>query len=71
LLPKVNGLVVCNRLKHHPPTKDIPVIVVSASGGKNLEERCYDAGADDFIFKPFEARELLGKIKTLLADAKK
>jgi CheY-like chemotaxis protein len=62
LIPNIDGLTLCKRLKADIETKDIPVIVVTASGGKKLPERCSDAGADDYILKPFEAKELLDKI---------
>ena len=62
VMPKIDGLTVCSRLKADPQTKHIPIIIVSASGGKDLPGRCLAAGADDVIIKPFEAQELLDKI---------
>lgn len=62
IMPKMDGLEVCQRLKADPKTKDIPVMIVSASGGMDLPERCLAAGADDVIIKPFEAEDLLAKI---------
>lgn len=62
VMPKIDGLTVCSRLKADPQTKHIPIIIVSASGGKDLPERCLAAGADDVIIKPYEAEELLDKI---------
>lgn len=62
IMPKIDGLTLCRRLKSDPKTKHTPIIIVSASGGKDLPERFRKAGADDFIFKPFEATELLEKI---------
>lgn len=67
IMPKMDGLEVCQRLKADPQTKNTPIIIISASGGKDLPERCLAAGADDFILKPFEAEELLSKIKVLLS----
>jgi len=68
VIPKIDGLVVCRRLKDDSKTKDIPIIVVSASGGKNLSERCRQAGADEAVIKPFKAEELLDKISKLLEE---
>ena len=68
IMPKMDGLEVCQRLKSDPKTKDIPIIIVSASGGKDLPERCLAAGADDLIIKPFDAEDLLAKIKALLKE---
>ncbi|MDP2929371.1 MAG: response regulator [Candidatus Omnitrophota bacterium] len=66
IMPKMDGLEVCQRLKSDPKTKDIPIIIVSASGGKDLPERCQAARADDLIIKPFEPEELLSKIKKFI-----
>jgi len=68
IMPKMDGLEVCQRLKADLKTKDIPIIIVSAAGGKDLPERCLASGADDVIIKPFEAEELLAKIKALLKE---
>jgi CheY-like chemotaxis protein len=66
LLPKLDGLSVCRKLKTDTRTKDIPIIIISGSGGKDLPQRCQQAGADDFIAKPFEATELLAKLASFL-----
>ncbi len=66
IMPKIDGLVVCRRLKDDPETSKIPVIIVTASGGKNLQQRSRDAGADDLVVKPFEAEDLLSKISNFL-----
>lgn len=68
VMPKIDGLTVCRQLKSDSTTKHIPIIIVSASGGKDLPERCLAAGADDVILKPFEPEELLTKIKALLTN---
>lgn len=68
LIPKVNGLTLCRQLKDDFKTKNIPIIIVSASGGSDLPKRSRDAGADDIIIKPFEAKELLDKIAKYLGQ---
>jgi DNA-binding response OmpR family regulator len=62
-LPRLNGLKVCKSIKSDPATKKIPVIIISASIVKDLWPRSKKAGADDVISKPFDADELLMKIK--------
>jgi DNA-binding response OmpR family regulator len=62
IMPKVDGLTVCRTLKSDPVTKDIPVLMISAAGSKEMQDKCREAGAEDFIRKPFEAAELLAKI---------
>ncbi len=58
-----DGRDICKKLKQSQQTKNIPVIMVSAS--KDIKESALAAGADDFLAKPFEMNDLLGKIKRL------
>lgn len=58
-----DGRDICKRLKQAPLTKNIPVIMVSAS--RDIEESAIEAGADDFLAKPFEMNDLLKKIENL------
>ncbi|MGC1511078.1 response regulator [Ketobacter sp.] len=64
-MPGINGFEVCDRLKQNPDTKDIPVLIIS--GRTQLQERMqgYEAGAADFILKPFNPEELLAKLNVL------
>ena len=62
----VDGRNVCRQLKQHPQTRAIPVIMISAS--KDIERSAIESGADSFLAKPFEMRELLKKIETFTAD---
>ena len=55
-----DGRDVCKALKKQELTKDIPVILISAS--TDLEKSANEAGANDFLEKPFDMDELLGKI---------
>ena len=52
-----DGLEVCHFLKNQSETKNIPVIIVSATPG--ISEMAKEAGADDFLEKPFQMKELL------------
>ncbi len=58
-----DGRNICKKLKQSDLTKNIPIIMVSAS--KDVKESVMAAGADDFLAKPFEMYDLLGKIKKL------
>lgn len=66
LLPKMNGFEVCRRLKHSVNTSFIPIILVTALRGNKERIEGIEAGADDFINKPFNRVELLTRIKSLL-----
>jgi DNA-binding response OmpR family regulator len=60
-LSGMDGIDVCNTLKANPATKDIPVIMISAhTNFKEIKKFCK---ADDFMAKPFDANELVRKIK--------
>jgi CheY-like chemotaxis protein len=65
-MPMMDGLTVCRMIKANPATSEIPVIFVSALS--RLSERLagYRAGADDYISKPYDAEELLLKIRIAL-----
>jgi len=56
-----DGRELCRKLKLNEKTKNIPIVLVSAS--KDVEHSAREAGADDFIAKPFEMNELLQKIE--------
>ncbi len=72
-MPVMDGYELCRRLKDDWETQDIPVLFVSANDDSDTRLLCYEAGGDDFIQKPFEHAELLGKLKVagrILADKK-
>lgn len=59
-----NGKDICIQLKQNPKTKHIPIILFSAN--KDTAQIAQEAGADDFILKPFDIDDLLEKIKVNL-----
>ncbi len=66
IMPKIDGYEVCKKLKANPKTKNIPIVIFTASGQRDLEERCMAVGADAVIKKPFETTELLELVKKYL-----
>jgi DNA-binding response OmpR family regulator len=64
LLSGVNGTDLCVDLKKNSSTSRIPVIMISAH--PNAKEICLEAGADEFISKPFDMSDILSKIDGLL-----
>jgi DNA-binding response OmpR family regulator len=66
MMPKVDGFTVCRILKGSGKTVLIPIILLTALRDHENRVRGIDAGADDFISKPFEGDELLAKIRSLL-----
>ena len=63
-LPGINGYDLCKQIRATDPS--IPVIMLTALNSLENKIEGYDAGADDYIIKPFEFRELLMKIRVLL-----
>src|SRR5437870_5702463 len=57
----VDGRDICKQLKHQKKTKHIPIIMISAN--RDTEDIAKKAGADDFIAKPFEMKNLLAKVE--------
>jgi len=66
MMPKMDGYEVCRRLRQDEQLKGIPVILLSAKGRAVDREVGLQAGADDYITKPFSPRKLLEKIRDLL-----
>ncbi|EOZ96044.1 Two-component system response regulator [Indibacter alkaliphilus LW1] len=67
ILPKINGLDLCKTIREKD--KHIPIIMLTALGTTDDKVEGFDAGADDYLVKPFDFRELLVRIKTLLKRA--
>ena len=63
IMPKMNGDVVCKFVKDHPDLKDITIIMVTAKGEKEDEERSKRAGCDYFLTKPIKHNQLLDIVK--------
>ena len=66
MLPAVDGLEVCRRLKGDPKTRDIPVIMLTAKGEEADMIAGLERGADDYIAKPFSPRVLSARVRALL-----
>jgi len=63
-LPKVDGITV---LKHwRTAGRDMPVLILTARGGWNEKVAGFDAGADDYLTKPFHVEELLARVRALI-----
>jgi two-component system phosphate regulon response regulator PhoB len=66
MLPDISGLELTRQLKRDPQTREIPVIMVTARVEEDDRVTGLDGGADDYIVKPFLARELLARIRAAL-----
>ena len=66
MLPGIDGLEVCRRLKGDRTTSNIPIIMLTARGDEVDKILGLELGADDYITKPFSVRELAARVKSLL-----
>lgn len=71
MMPGMTGLQICAELRAHVATKDLPVVLITARGRAMDVEEGYEAGADDYIVKPFSPRDLVSRIRAGLAGGQK
>ena len=71
MLPGEDGMELLRKLKASKKTKDIPVIMVTAKGAEYDKVKGLDAGADDYVTKPFGMMELISRIKAVLRRSAK
>ncbi len=71
MLPKLNGYKLCQDLKADPKYRSIPIILSSGRTPQEIQKVSHQVGADSFVSKPFEAEELLSKMKELLERPRK
>ena len=70
MMPNLDGFGLLKALRENPQTASIPVIVLSARAGEEARIEGLEAGADDYLIKPFSARELLARVGGVLALAR-
>ncbi len=66
MMPKMNGLEVAQRLKQNERHKGIPIILLTAKATQEDKVAGLDAGADDYVTKPFDSVELLARVRAML-----
>ncbi len=66
MLPDGDGLAICAALRQRPETAQLPVIMLTAQGDPHSRVLGLELGADDYVAKPFEPRELVARIKAVL-----
>ena len=63
MMPQMNGVQACEKIKSNPKFKDVVVLFLSARNEEFTQVACYDAGADDFISKPIQPKIFIRKIE--------
>ncbi len=66
MMPELDGVETCRRLKSDPATQAIPVVMVTTKGEPEMVERAFEAGCDDYVTKPLDKMELVSKVSTYL-----
>jgi len=66
MLPGMNGIELCRRLRREPATRRTPIIMLTAKTSEVDRVTGLDIGADDYITKPFSPRELLARVRAVL-----
>ncbi len=70
MMPEMDGFALLAALRQNPSTRTVPVIMLSARAGEEARIDGIDAGADDYLTKPFSARELLARVDAQLKLAR-
>ncbi|WP_342645695.1 response regulator transcription factor [Mucilaginibacter sp. CSA2-8R] len=65
-MPGCDGRDICRQLKMQDETRQIPILMISAS--KDISASALEAGADDFLAKPFDMQDLISKIEMLTCE---
>jgi DNA-binding response OmpR family regulator len=68
-MPKLNGLTFCKAIRAGAETRNTPVIMITGRTATNRVEECMEAGADDFLGKPFQMNELLIRVRAMFKTA--
>lgn len=66
MMPELDGLGLVRAIRADPSTASVPVILISARAGEEPRIEGLDAGADEYVYKPFSARELLARVRSRL-----
>jgi signal transduction histidine kinase len=70
MMPNLDGFGLLQALRSDPRTKSVPIIMLSARAGEEAQAEGLESGADDYLIKPFSARELLARVSTRLQIAR-
>ncbi|MGB1071839.1 MAG: response regulator [Planctomycetota bacterium] len=69
MLPGIDGIEICKKVKEDPLTRDVPVIMITAKTEESDVVLGLGVGADDYVSKPFSPKELVARVKAVLRRA--
>ncbi len=64
MLPELSGVEICKLIRSKPDLKNIPIIMLTAKGQEEDKVKGLNAGADDYVTKPFSVPELMARVRT-------
>lgn len=68
IMPGLDGFAAVRRLREHPGTSRVPIVMVTSKAEAESMETGYESGCSDYIIKPIDRMELVAKVKNLLGD---
>jgi two-component system phosphate regulon response regulator PhoB len=68
MLPGINGIDLCKSIRKHELVREIPILVLSAKGSARDKRSTFEAGATDYVTKPFSPKELVLRVRRLCGD---
>ncbi len=71
MLPGMNGIEVCRKLRKDPATEGIPIVMLTAKAAERDKIAGLETGADDYVVKPFSFKELIARIRAVLRRSEK
>ena len=66
MLPGMNGMELCSKLRRDPATAKIPVVMLTAKAAESDKVAGLETGADDYVVKPFSFKELIARVRAVL-----
>lgn len=63
MMPEMDGIATCGKLKSDPSTRDIPIVIVTTKGEAEKVEAAFTAGCNDYLTKPLDRLALLEKVR--------
>jgi DNA-binding response OmpR family regulator len=69
MMPRLSGYEVCRRLKQDPETQGIYIVMLTARGQQEDEQKALELGADEFMTKPFSPRKMRAKLEEVLGPS--
>jgi DNA-binding response OmpR family regulator len=71
MMPKVDGMAACKKIKSDPILSRIPILMLTSLAGVDDKVKGLEAGADDYLAKPFDLRELHARVRALLRSSRR